>query len=48
MVASDKFQKWIKIKSSLTAQIIEEVEKKVEEWMEDKNLKIEYGVQCQK
>ena len=48
MAASDKFQKWIRIKSSLTAQIIEEVEKKVDQLMEDKNLKIEYGVRCQR
>ena len=42
MVKGEKFQKWLKIKTIFTSQIIREVEKSVEEQMGDKYLKIEY------
>jgi protein subunit release factor A len=42
MVDSDKFRKWIKIKASITTQMLKEIEKKVEESMKDENLKVEY------
>lgn len=43
MVASDNFQRWIKIKTIFTSNIRREVDKKVDEWMQDKYLKFEYG-----
>lgn len=44
LVASDTFQKWQKIKSSQIMGLIktpEQIEKELEDWMKDENLKIE-------
>lgn len=42
MVATDKFQKWVKIKTIFTSNMLREVEEKVDELMQDKYLKVEY------
>jgi len=42
MVETEKFQKWIKIKAAFTSHMIREVNKKVDEWMKDEYLKMEY------
>lgn len=42
MAASDKFQKWVKIKAIFTSDMLREVEEKVDELMQDKYLKVEY------
>lgn len=45
LVASDTFQRWHKIKSSQILGLIktpEQIEKEVEDWMKEENLKIEY------
>ncbi len=42
MAATDKFQKWVKIKAIFTSNMLREVEEKVDELMQDKYLKVEY------
>lgn len=45
MASTDKFKTWIKIKSAQIMGIMktqEELEKEIDEAMEEKNLKIEY------
>ncbi len=41
MAQSEKFQKWAKIRAIQTAHMLREVNKKVDEWMKDENLKID-------
>jgi protein subunit release factor A len=43
MAESDKFQKWLKVRAFQTSYVMKEVEKKVDDWMRDENLKIECG-----
>ena len=45
MTESDKFKNWVKIKASEIMGVIktpEQIEKEVDEWMNEKYLKIEY------
>lgn len=45
LINSDKFQNWMKIKASEVIGVVktqEEIKKEVDEWMNEKYLKIEY------